>query len=261
MKPNKIIISLLLTSATLTFNDLNTSLESKFNIYKKDLESKLSTIYSNIRDSLQINTIKTPKLMLRKPEDFFNPYTRDSVEILATYNPETNEIFLSSKYAESLDSLKKIDLYTTKSVSHYSFDLVKDIPKLFAHESGHFLFNQLATNNGFNTYWPNYNEIDPQHLIGLRLISEGLAEYAERLLYPSANTFADSLYSKRIEDFDNLRTISDGGYNLIAPVFREYGNRGALHMMRNPPSNKDLKNLPAYRRRIISQLKKSSIKS
>ena len=48
--------------------------------------------------------------------------------------------------------------------------------------------------------------------------------------------------------------------NLVAPVLREYENRETIYLMRNPPSNKNLKNLPAYRRKVMWQLKRSLVK-
>ena len=97
---------------------------------------------------------------------------------------------------------------------------------------------------------------------GLKLITEGIAEYFKRRMNKFGDNFKDSDWPKKIETFkdaiDSPKTrhliFYNGGYHLVKPIIDKFGLKGMEHLTANIPTDSDLINLPGYQQRALKKI-------
>ena len=206
--------------------------KSKFNIDGIDprtihyVTQNLDSIISSQEEDLGIHHFGSPKIIFRSCVERADR---------ASYNPHTDvmEIFVPRAYVH----------FIPKRTEH-----------LIRHELGHFYTDKLSENIG-NGDWPRKEkkEID---WIRNRLVAEGVAEYFARKSNGEKDAFEDFQWPKTPEEFKNggYSICYDGGFHLVKPVIDRYGKKGIEYLICNPPSAKDLKNLPEYQSRVLKYL-------
>jgi hypothetical protein len=186
-----------------------------------------------------------PKLALGKQY-------RDSAQVVATYSMTNETICL----ANILDS-NNLNLNNGNNPGSIGSSLSSDrkrIDETLYHEYAHYLFDRFSKNSGKGEF-PDIQKYGPSYSIGLKLISEGLANYATLRMTGEKDCFVDSLYPRQAEDFFYSRIIAQGGRHLVKPIVDKYGLRGIKYLMLHPPSNNELKNVTKYQKRVLSALK------
>jgi len=199
-------------------------------------------------ETLGITYHGKPKLSFETPEDWDPDRTS-----FALYDTKTNTIHIAQYFV--YNSMSTMEPY---------------IEELLDHELGHFYVDALNESMGKGD-WPGYNEkiTEAEVLkdLGIKLISEGIAEYFRKELNPEddllrlehklggkreATDFQDSDWPKDVFDFFQRYVMYEGGHHLVKPIIDKHGKKGILYLMENPPT--DLLDLPSYQKEVLKSL-------
>jgi len=136
-----------------------------------------------------------------------------------------------------------------------------DADRVIAHEFGHHLIDQWSRVQG-RGMWPCVDEEDKiTSRIGLYMINEGLAKYAQctaidgKSVLP-ANVDLSAMYNQVVDGvFPLLRLlVYEGGFQLVQPVLDQHGKRGIEFLLEHPPSDTDMFDLGAYQSGVLGAL-------
>lgn len=131
--------------------------------------------------------------------------------------------------------------------------------RLLSHELGHRYPNQLIKNL-MGVDWPDYKkypfnfEENDSGDKGKKMIYEGMAEYFE--LRTFADTVAMELKHKDFDDYfkeEGFMPFYDVGYAIVKPILDKNIDLGIKYLTKNPPTNEELKDILAYRQRILRE--------
>ncbi len=185
-------------------------------------------------ESLRIEQSRIPSVKVGIPKSYIEKtYKEYGTRPLGVYNPSTNTIFITD----------------------YPFVNINTVLK---HELGHSYADSLSESLG-NGNWPLACK-DKYSELGLRLVSEGIAEFIETEVTGRKSNFKDSAWPRSTENFWNRDStlkkylIYDGGRHLVGDVIREYGREGIIYLMDNLPTKEDLSDLPSYKSRVLEEL-------
>lgn len=166
----------------------------------------------------------------------------------ASYNPETDEIFLP----KGLRVTPENNL-TNKLSNLIYFELPMDTKRVLSHELGHYYCDKLNESRG-------KGNLAPQTEVGETLVSEGIAEYFSYITTgDDVPKFNDSEWPDKPDNFGksyryNRHVIYDGGFHLVKPIIDKYGKKGITYLMENPPSEKDLGDVSMYQIKVLKAL-------
>ena len=194
-------------------------------------------------------------------------------------HPELPKVIFRPK--EDKIPKSKIGLYYTSSNEVW---VKKNEDGYIAHELAHELANKLSQSLGRGTWPPKsldgffykilkwWGLYDGEE--GTKLVSEGIATYFERgtfrdpkvLFYAPNDSFWFHLKKQENGSHDlaytnverYLRETRAGeydlGYALVRPILNKDLEEGIELLMKNPPTNKDFRDLLAYRDRILRMM-------
>jgi hypothetical protein len=170
------------------------------------------------------------------------------------YVPDEDTIYLNNFYKEcevpllpkNLEDLNGLFLLGYKSVSDTSRCNPANVRAILAHELGHAYVNQLSLAIG-NGNWPDFSSLEggPEGLwksAGLKLVSEGIAEYFSKALGGVKDDFSGSEW-ERIANDPYRTTYPDAvraGFHFVKPILDKFGERGMIYLIKNPPVVKDM---------------------
>lgn len=163
---------------------------------------------------------------------------------LATYDYETNRIYLRSRYLDP----PEWDLSAAKDTIN--------------HELAHYYMDKLSEEL-VNRSYPHYEDgMSLAEMLGIKLISEGAATYIERRMNEQPDTFTDEDWPKSIQGFvfhplmpyPKNEIIYNGGFHLVKPIIDHYGEKGIIYLMFNPPHEQEMLSLPLYQQRMLEEL-------
>ncbi|MEK6974448.1 MAG: hypothetical protein AABW41_04405 [Nanoarchaeota archaeon] len=138
------------------------------------------------------------------------------------------------------------------------------------HELGHkysFWLAKSIGNQKIFTRSPVFEED-----LGFALVREGIGHYfffelTKNGKYKNMSGFKDSDWPKDLEDWRSLAEPKRenfrkhlcyfGGYRLVKPIIDGYGRDGIEYLISNPPTSKDLIDLPFYRSKALTCLHKT----
>lgn len=208
---------------------------------RREATSKLEEIMNQQEKRFGISYDHKPKLEFKVPNELS--------EIFAYYTKEDDTIHLNSE-SLSYDGDSIIDSY----VNLLELNVMNYRPVL-EHELGHFYYDQYLEKQGIT----EKDILDlGSDVIGIKLISEGIAGYFERAHSKEKweDDFTDDEWPKDINNFEvrTNRVIYSGGYHLVKPIIDKYGLEGMNYLILNPPKRKDLNNLPSYQENILHLL-------
>ncbi|RJQ15898.1 hypothetical protein C4573_07135 [Candidatus Woesearchaeota archaeon] len=167
---------------------------------------------------------------------------------LAVYKPSDTTIYLSNA---------KVPITSENSFTnfHVSFDIFANVyyaDETIAHELGHFYVDQL--NNSLQFKAPGFIA-DTLPDFGVRLVSEGIAEYFSRKLGDSTDYFSDSQWPILPIHIFKPFHLYEGGYHLVKPVIDNYGKEGIEYLMFHLPDTlDDIYDLPEYQKQTLEEL-------
>jgi hypothetical protein len=215
------------------------------------VESHLERVIEHQEKKLGIKHFGMPKVSFRQLPwlEHFLLY-----QTAGQYNPNEDEILLS--LGVTITPEKNLPNILATALSFGSVPAVEDA---LYHELGHFYTDKLHESLGRGN-WPDYTDKQKaDDYVGLRLISEGIAEYFRKTMNDEQDNFDDSDWPEELEDL-GATEIYKGGFHLVKPIIDKYGKRGIEYLTDNPPNTKDLANLPAYQHRILRSLASQSRK-
>lgn len=162
------------------------------------------------------------------PEVMYLPYLPEG--LLGIYNEKLNTIFIA--------------------INQHNMEETLD------HELGHYYADGLHESLDLGN-WPIFPGGKNDN-IGVKLISEGIAEYFSRKLNNREDNFKDSDWPDNFDDFWTQRVIYSGGYHLVRPIIEEHGTNAIKYLILNTPGTNDLTNLPEYQKKCLKELEESS---
>ena len=139
-------------------------------------------------------------------------------------------------------------------------DLKRYAQRTLSHELGHFRSDVLSESIG-NGNWRSkerfFFDSFFKNITGERLIDEGIAEYFEKKTMKE--NVGVSLVHKEFKKY--LKSFGDEayyevGYTLVKPILDKNVDRGIELLIKNPPTKRDLKDILAYRERILGMMEK-----
>ncbi len=154
-----------------------------------------------------------------------------------------------------------LPVITNKYGMPMNFD-VSTFERNLYHEYTHDYMDDLFKSKGMDLYSLVFknNKITSNNM----LIVEGIAEYVANTFTNGRDNFKDSDYPRNLNKDPQayLRSTTEmrriyyyGGYHLVKPIIDKFGlEKSSLYMMKNPPTDKELNNLPAYRTRMMKGL-------
>ncbi len=142
----------------------------------------------------------------------------------------------------------------------FTFGDTENIKKVLDHELGHYYCDKLSESIGNGNWPPTLEEKSlfyKGELAGIRLVSEGIAEYINRTMNKGIDNYKYEDFSKIDWNLaeNNEFLLYDPGYHLVKPIIDKHGEEGIKALILNPPKGKDLEDLPAYRSKFLEMLK------
>lgn len=222
---------------------------------KEYVTDHLEEIINQQEEAMGIQFPKRPTIKFRLPVEW--RLDGSAMNISGIYRDRENTIYLNS----GLLSLPIPDGGDIIAASLTNSEL-QSVLRTMYHELGHFYCDAIAEEAGFGD-WPKIYPLGKdENIIGLRLVSEGIAEYMERKTCNSnlEDTFSDEDWPKDTRGFfldgelDNS-VLYQGGYHLVKPILDKYGQAGILYLMKAPPQEDDVLRLPQYQQRLMGIIK------
>jgi hypothetical protein len=193
-------------------------------------------------------------------------FSNSGLEIImeGMYVPEENIIYLANFYREcrapllpqNLDDLNGL-LYKSSGGNRCN---PANIRAILAHELGHAYANQLSLAIG-NGNWPDFSSFEDTSegvwkFVGLKLVSEGMADYFSKVLGEVKDDFLDSEWERLANDPYNT-TFPEAvraGFHFVKPILDKYGEQGMMYLIKNPPivENMDFKLMPKKQLEALS---------
>ena len=105
--------------------------------------------------------------------------------------------------------------------------------------------------------WPNFKGKCREETIGLRVVSEGIAEYISRRVNPTNSNFDDKAYPLTLLTllkYGDNTLFYEGGHHLVKPIIDKHGPKAIEYLVQNLPDSADVFDLPAYRQRVMDSL-------
>ncbi len=234
-----LLASLFTASLVVVQNRINHSIQPY-------VESNITRIIETQEDVLGIQHFGVPKISYKQPH-----WIKDGFQVSGAYEPEKDQIYLPLGLAitpeRNLSNILAICM---------TFGSTHNVKETLDHELGHFYADKLCESLGKGD-WLHFSdgrEINVND-VGIKLVSEGIAEYFKRTLNGGKDDFEDSDWPRKFEDFFTRKVIYDGGFHLVKPIIDMYGRRGIERLMSNPPHTmQDLNYLPMYQNRVIASL-------
>ncbi|MDP3990084.1 MAG: hypothetical protein Q8Q01_02660 [archaeon] len=215
--------------------------------------------YSNLERIMEEQEERLGIIHKDKPNLAFEVSNYDE-RFFAVYTPENDTINFNSK---SLTC--ETDLIIYQFINWLEGNEVENYRIVLEHELGHFYVDKLNESLGKGN-WPIFPDSkDRAGIIGLRIISEGIAEYFERTHTQQLDLFTDSEWPNNLESYDATDLpkfkwlIYGGGYHLVKPIIDSYGKNGIKYLMLNPPKNDEITNLEKYQNKILQELKENKL--
>lgn len=211
------------------------------------VENHLTEIIHEQEEKLGIQHYGVPKI---EYETKHLPKGLEGNLVFGSYSPSNNTIYLPFDLAVTPETNLQNILFTI-----LNFFGTHDVRRTLNHELGHFYLDQLSEVLEVKDFL-TYTE-DKDDNLRKKLISEGVAGYFERKMSGSSFLdcrFEDSDWPRRLEHFWTHRVIFEGGLSLVTPIIDKFGRRGIEYLILNPPSLKDLGDMPGYLNRVMQTL-------
>ena len=203
---------------------------------KKFVDENLEKIMHKQEEFFSFKYPGIPQILIGMPDE-------RNISSIGLYKMNEDKLYLNEfSFFDDLDNLDNLNE-----------DLVNLV---LSHELGHYYSDKLIENKiSKNFYNRNFSK---EEFLGLLIIQEGIAEYFRD--YPGEDSFDscfdDSLWPSDILELQLNRYIYAGGYFLVKPVLDKFGvEKGVEYLFKNPPqTEKELLDLPGYRRDVIKSL-------
>lgn len=205
------------------------------------IEKNLNEIIKEQEEVLNIKHFGVPTIVV-KPEDFEHNNIFSGVR-LGYYSNDT--IYINSTLEITVPNSKLNNILG----DIFFFGHTSNIKEILDHELGHYYVDKLKENLNIN------KELDTNLIkIGMKLISEGIAEY-----------FKNKIYKKDLKKYNLVKSVDDMkygefyncGYHLVKPVIDRHGKKGIEYLIANPPTNEDLEQLLQYQNRTLENLEQN----
>ncbi len=183
--------------------------------------------------------------------EFCAPYHFIFIRSPAIYDPENNNIKI-------INNLLLQGGISSWVMSAFTYGLTPEGLQILYHELGHFYLDKLSEDLGLGN-WPKKEDYK-KNVIGIKLVSEGLATYFERKMTLEEDKFKDGEWPAELNKFWDSPNHLDqdiiyyGGYHLIKPIVDKYGEWGIIYLMFRPPQADELLELPKYQNTILQEL-------
>ena len=164
------------------------------------IENNLKEAISKQESKLGIKHFGLPKIIYQSLAnlDF-------TIGVAGCYNPEIDNLCLN-RVTTPNNGLADI-------VGRFLGD--PSIQETLDHELGHFYTDKLSESLGMGS-WPNQINAKPMEVIGLNLISEGIAEYFKKRMNNSMGVPESLNWPKEPEELRGR--VYDRGFSLVRPI-------------------------------------------
>ena len=226
-------------------------LAKEFLLQKRDPEVQ-NYVEENLENILEAQEQKMNlTLFFPKKIQYLLPIEETDPNTLGLYNNQTDTIYLQSgrlttpgfNWGDFLALITTRDLEETKRV--------------LDHELGHFYCDKLSESLGKGSWHSEavFNHSQKES-ISIILVAEGIAEYFERIMNGGEDAFKDSSWPKNLNGFYFNQNVLfyDGGYHLVKPIIKKYGEKGIIYLLFKFPNKKELLDLPAYQKKALKEL-------
>ncbi len=231
--------------------------------YKDDeieeyVNENLEEIIAQQEEALGIHYLTRPTIFFQLPLEW--RIDGNAMYAAGLYRPEVNTIYLNS----GMLSHPAPDVGDLLAMTFTG--LTNNVRDTLNHELGHFYCDYLSETMKMRDWPASYPGMSIGDAIGIRLVSEGIAEYFERKSTGNEEDhFSDADWPKTIDDFStgqdvNVDVIYHGGYHLVKPIIDKQGTRGILYLMYFPPKKYDLLQLPKYQQVLLQQIEEEKFK-
>lgn len=172
--------------------------------------------------------------------------------IIGLYNDRTDTIYLASGLLTK-PSWDFTDFIATIA----TFNSTEDGKRVVDHELAHFYCDKIKE----QVFGDKHSISDFHYLlskeerVSQRLINEGIARYVENRMNGEEDPFPFEEWPTEIKSFSN-EVIYDGGCALVKPVIDQYGEKGIVFLLFNPPTPKELFTPQQYQERILKDIAK-----
>jgi hypothetical protein len=115
-----------------------------------------------------------------------------------------------------------------------------ELAEIIDHELGHELMDQVSRRNGLGAWFTEkrFNASTDAQKLGLDIVSEGTAQYFQRVNFPRDDSDLSELTfpaTAEQQKYYTYRMIAyDGGYWIVRDVLSKHGERGLIWLMRHP---------------------------
>jgi len=222
-------------------------------------EKKLGASYRNIP-------------YLRFESLFRSNSSGSSAELDGMYVSSEGTIYLNKFYERcSVPPMpKQADDLKGLMVMGYSLEVERcgpaNIRAILAHELGHDYTNQFSQSIGRGTWPPKPDNFAGSNTpykwreVGIRLVSEGVAEYFWKTLVGEKDDFSDSEWREMTGNPAVSTTypyITRAGFHFVKPIIDKFGERGLKYLITNCPvvEKLDLTQMPKIQLLIMLTLR------
>jgi hypothetical protein len=239
-----------------TFGSLPSVLSPFHQLENRDVRAyvkhNLGGIIKIHEDNLRITFDEEPEVRWGQPRDLSASAYPEQGIALASFDPETDTIFLSAPLLRNPDSTL-INLLLRKFIPRV-YKQRSPTDGILSHELGHYFVDQEAESMGEGNWPPDFENYTLEEVYGIQLVSEGIACHFEKLFnFGAIAPYFDSHWPTNIDDWTN-DDIYNGGFFLVQPIIAQYGLQGIRHLILNPPNECEIYDLPAYRTNMLEQL-------
>ena len=144
-----------------------------------------------------------------------------------------------------------------------------NVGAILAHELAHGYMSQFNQSIGRGTWPPNPNNFAGSNIpykwreVGIRLVSEGVAEYFWKTLVGEKDNFSDSEWKKMTGNPAVSTTypyITRAGFHFVKPIIDKFGEKGLKYLITNCPvvEKLDLTQMPKIQLLIMLTLRASN---
>ena len=208
-------------------------------------------ITANLEEAIQAQEKKLEiKYSEERPQLFFTLPPDAEPETIARYNSAEDNLYFRSGILTrpGFDWSDSFATFATAGGTHSA-------KRTLDHELGHVYTDQVGEKNGLHK-WPAGIYLLPPLLleaVGLRMISEGIAVYFDKVMNGEDYTLQEEWPKNRRGFTDHI--IYYGGYVMVKPIIDQYKAEGIEYLMFNPPREEELFDLPVpYQQRILHEL-------
>jgi len=201
--------------------------------------------------------------------------SNSSDDLDGKYEPSEDTVYLNKFYERCSAPLipKQSNDLKGLLMMGYSSEIERcssaNVGAILAHELAHGYMSQFNQSIGRGTWPPNPNNFAGSNIpykwreVGIRLVSEGVAEYFWKTLVGEKDNFSDSEWKKMTGNPAVSTTypyITRAGFHFVKPIIDKFGEKGLKYLITNCPvvEKLDLTQMPKIQLLIMLTLRASN---